>query len=203
MPYIVPSMTGLVSVKGSSVLLTGQKFIPFVNATSRALCQYLTMVPISNSTNMVLGPGAGTFTGRIVGCSSMLMSNLMMTGASIKMLRGKDMKRFFDAVSFGVCTTLLTTGMVQGSVVGGGPGVGRGKILNMQPIVMQGLIITNLIGNTFVGSKIKELAYAIAFGCCMHIMTTATVINTCIGTFTPPPIGPIMIPTAPGIGRLI
>jgi hypothetical protein len=32
-------------------------------------------------------------------------------------------------------------------------------------------------------------------------MSAGTVSTICIGSFTPPPIGPIPVPAAPGIGR--
>jgi hypothetical protein len=188
--------------KGAGSLMTGEKFMPFVNATSTATCQYLMAAPIVMTTNMVIGPGAGTFTGKVIGCVPSAMTSLMMIKAAGFMLVGRDTQKLFDAISFGVCMTILTTAIAQGSVIGGGPGAGQGKIVNLVPSALQSLIMTQLAGVTLMGEKTFQIIGAIAFGICTHIMTAGTVVTTCIGAFAPPPVGPIPIPAAPGPGRL-
>ncbi len=203
MPFVPPAQTGLMVTKGASTAMLGGKFIPFVNAVSSAVCQYMVSAPITMTTNVVLGPGAGTYIGRIVGCVPSAMTVLMMTKAAASMLVGRDTQKLFDAISFGVCNTLLTTALVQGTVIGGGPGAGQGKILNLVPIVLSGLIMAQLAGVTLFGQKTPQLVDAISFGICTHIMTAGTVITTCIGAAAPPPVGPIPIPAAPGPGKLV
>jgi hypothetical protein len=203
MPFIPPTQTGFMVAKGASTAMFGAKFVPFVNAISTAACQYLMAAPIVMSTNVVLGPGAGTFVGKIVGVVPSAMTSLMMVKAASSMLVGRDTQKLFDAVSFGVCNTLLTTAISQGSVIGGGPGAGQGKIVNLVPSALQGLIMAQLAGVTILGQKTIQLIDAMAFGICTHIMTAGTVMTTCIGFASPPPVGPIVIPAAPGPGRLM
>jgi hypothetical protein len=203
MPFIPPTQTGLMVAKGASSMMMGERFMPFVNAISTASCQYLMSAPIVMSTNVVLGPGAGTFVGKIVGCVPSAMTSLMMVRAAASMLVGRDIQKLFDAISFGICNTLLTTALSQGSVIGGGPGAGQGKILNLVPSALQGLIMAQLAGIMILGQKTVQLIDAMAFGICTHIMTAGIVMTTCIGAVSPPPIGPIVIPAAPGPGRLI
>jgi hypothetical protein len=131
------------------------------------------------------------------------MSSLMMIKAASSGVRGRDIKKLFDAVSFGVCNTLLTTAFAQGVVIGGGVGAGQGKIINMVPSALQSLISVNLASKLLTGSKTMALSGALAFGICTHVMTLGVVITSCIGAFAPPPAGPVPIPAAPGPGRLI
>ena len=202
MPFIPTAMTSLMMTKAMSQSIHGSKLLPYLSAISSGVCSYFSTAPVVVSSNVVTGPGAGTYTGKVVGVVPSTMSSLMMLKAGSMGIVGKDMKRLFDAVSFGVCTTLLTTVVAQGAVIGGGPGFGQGKITNLIPSVLQTLILANTAGKLLVGSKTMNLMSAIAFGICTHIMTMGTVITSCIGAFTPPPIGPVIIPAAPGPGRL-
>jgi len=203
MPFIPSAMTSLMMMKATSQSVFGAKLLPEISAVSSAVCMYLSTAPIVTSTNIVVGPGAGTYTGKVVGVIPSAMTGLMMLKAASMGIVGRDTKKLFDAVSFGVCQTLLTTALVQGTVIGGGPGGGFGKIINLIPSSLQPLIVANMASKGLVGSKMVMLASAIAFGICTHVMTTGTVVTTCIGAFTPPPVGPIPIPAAPGPGRLI
>ena len=203
MPFVSPAMSGLMMAKGLSAQMTGSKFQPIVSAVSSAVCSYLPMAPIVMGTNVVVGPGAGTYIGRIIGAVPSAMSSLMLAKAALSGISGRDTKKLFDAVSFGVCQTLLTTAMSQGSVIGGGPGAGQGKILNLVPTVLQALIMAQMAGKQLMGSKTMAIVGAMAFGICMHVMSSATVVTTCIGAAAGPPAGPVPVPTAPGIGRII
>lgn len=203
MPFVPPLMTTLMIAKGASSGMTGQYFSSIVSATSSAVCLYIPASAVVMSTNVVMGPGAGTYFGKIVGCVPSAMSVLMMAKAAAFGLVGRDTKKLFDAISFGVCQTLLTTAISQGTVIGGGPGVGQGKIINLVPTALQSLILANMASKTLVGTKTMQILSAIAFGICTHIMSACIVTTTCIGVFSPPPAGPIVIPTAPGPGRIM
>jgi len=203
MPFIPSAMTGLMMMKATSETMAGAKMLPQLSAISSAVCSYFSIAPIVTSLNLVTGPGAGTYTGKVVGVVPSAMTGLMMLKAASTGTVGRDTKRLFDAVSFGVCQTLLTSGFAQGVVIGGGPGVGQGKIINLIPSALQAAIMMNLASKTMVGSKTIAIASAIAFGICTHVMTAGMVITTCVGAFTPPPVGPLPIPAAPGPGRLV
>jgi hypothetical protein len=196
-------MTGFMMAKAASKLMGGSKLLPEISALSSAICSYLSIASVVMSTNNVIGPGAGTYTGKVVGVVPSAMSRLMLLKAASRGIVGRDIGRLFDTVSFGVCQTMLTMVFAQGIVIGGGPGTGQGKITNLVPSILQGIIFVNLGGRLLGGSKAQDLASAMAFGICTHIMTSGTVLTTCIGAFAPPPAGPILIPAAPGPGRLI
>lgn len=203
MPFIPSAMTSLMMVKATSESVHGTKLLPQLSAVSSAVCAYFSVAPVVISTNVVIGPGAGTYTGKIVGLTPNAMVSLMMLKMGMAGLVGRDVKRLFNAISFGVCNTLLTTVIAQGTVIGGGPGAGQGKIVGLIPAALQPLILANLTSKILIGSKTAAIAAAIAFGICNHVMTAGTVITTCIGAFTPPPVGPVPIPAAPGPGRLV
>ena len=87
---LVPSaMQGLIQLKASTKLIAGSKFPPLVSAVSSATAQYVLSASVVNSTNIALGPGAGTQTGRITGLQPSAMSGLMMLRAAAQGLAGR------------------------------------------------------------------------------------------------------------------
>lgn len=201
MPLFPPAMQALIQLKAASQLMAGNKLSALVSAISSATCQYILTASIINSTNIVLGPGTGTQMGRITGLIPSIMSSTMLLKAASQGLTGRDLKKLCDAISFGVINSLNTV-IMQGTVIGGGPGTGTGKIVGLVPAVLANLILVQDFFRLISGSKVRDLMSAVAFGICTHIMTFGTVIITNIGVAAPPPAGPILIPAAPGIGRL-
>jgi hypothetical protein len=203
MPLVPMQMQSLMQLKATSEVMAGNKLPDIVSAVSAATCQYIIAFSIINSTNIVVGPGSGTQTGIITGLIPQAMSSLMFLRASSQGIAGRDLPKLFDAISFGVTTSIMTSVVVQGTVIGGGPGTGTGKIMGLVPTGLETLIMAQEIFRLISGSKIREIISSIAFGICNHIMSTGTVVLTDIGVFTPPPVGPVPIPAAPGIARLV
>ena len=189
--------------KAAGSQITGQKLSPKVSAISAAACQYIPASATVSSNNIVLGPGAGTYIGMLIGVVPTNMSSLMVAAAAASGLSGRDIKKLCDAVSFGICQTLLSTAKSQGTVVGGGPEAGQGTIAALVPNALQGLIMAQLAGKQIMGSKTMSLVKAMATGICNHIMQNGKVITTCVGAAAGPPAGPVSIPGAPGPGKLI
>jgi hypothetical protein len=129
------------------------------------------------------------------------MSSLMLLRAASTGLAGKDLKKLLDAISFGVANALNTV-IVQGTVIGGGPGTGIGKIVGLVPTGLAFAIMAQESFRLIAGKSLGQLVSAIAFGICTYIMTAGVVTLTDIGVAAPPPVGPMPIPMAPGIGRL-
>jgi len=200
---MIPVITqALMAAKGASKGLAGSKLPMIEQALSKAVCQYILVSAFVTSTNNVIGPGAGTQTGKILGLSPNTMSGLMVAKAASLGLAGKDIKSLFDTVSFGVVNSMNSV-LLQGVVIGGGLGTGTGKIIGLVPFVLTGIIMIMMKAVKMYGDKTFAMASAIAFGVCTHIMSNGTVSVTNIGAAAGPPIGPITIPAAPGIGRLV
>ena len=202
MPLVPATMTGLIIAKASSLTIAGEKLSYFVSAISSATCQYILSASIVNSTNIALGPGAGTQTGQVVGLTPSGMSALMMAKAAAAGLTGRDIKKIFDSISTGVVNAMKTV-LLQGTIIGAGPGTGTGKILGLVPSVLQNLMRAQCALRLISGDKLGSILSAIAFGICNHIMSAGTVNVTDIGVAAGPPAGPISIPAAPGIGKLV
>lgn len=190
------------TAKGASLTLAGSKFSTLASAISSAICSYVLSAGIVNSTNVVIGPGAGTFTGKVAGLVSSTMAQLMTAKAASMSMAGRDISKLFNAVSTGVVTGFSTV-MAMGTVIGGGPGTGTGKIMGLVPTALTGLIVAQTAVKLLSGKDMNKLVSAIAFGACTHIMSNGTITTTCIGAFAGPPVGPVTIPAAPGIGRLV
>jgi hypothetical protein len=202
MPLISPVMQSSMLLKAASELMSGSKLSSFVAAISSATCTYITASSIVSSTNTVLGPGTGTQTGTVVGLIPNQMSSLMRLKAASAGLAGKDIGKLFDAVSFGVVSAMSSV-LLQGTVIGGGPGTGVGKITGLVPTALTGLIMAQEAVRLMGGTRLISLISAISFGICTHIMTLGMVNVINIGVAAPPPAGPITIFAVPGIGRLV
>lgn len=202
MPLVPTVVSGATNAKAASLTLSGSKLSSLVSAISTAVCTYVLSVGTSTSTNIVLGPGAGTKTGRVVGLVSSSMAQLMKAKAAASGLAGRDISKLFNSISTGIVQGFQTV-IVQGSVVGGGPGSGTGKILGLVPNALSGLIVAQGALRILSGRDLSKLASAIAFGACTHIMANGTVTFTCVGAAAGPPAGPVSVPAAPGIGRLV
>jgi len=202
MPLVPTAIQGLITVKASSKLMSGSKLPHLVSAVSNATSQYILAASIINSTNIALGPGGGTQTGRITALVPSTMSLLMMGKAASQGLSGRDIKALFDSVAFGVVNSLKAA-LLQGTIIGAGPGTGTGKITGLVPTSLETLILGQSFFRLISGDKLKAMISCMAFGICNHIMTTGVVTVTNIGVAAGPPIGPVTIPAAPGIGKLV
>lgn len=202
MPYVPTAIQNLIQLKASSKLLSGNKLPSMVSAISAATSQYILSTAVVNSTNIALGPGSGTQIGRIAGLVPTSMSSLMLLKATSKGLSGRNIRDFFDAVSFGVVNAAKSI-VMQGTIIGAGPGTGTGKIVGLVPTALETLILSQSSFRLISGQKLRDMVSCAAFGICNHIMSTGTVTITDIGVAASPPVGPITIPAAPGVGRLV
>lgn len=201
MPLLPPVMQGMIQAKAASQVVVGSKLPALVSAISMATCQYVLVSSIVNSTNVAMGPGAGTQIGRIVGLMPNMMSKLMLMKAAASGISGRDTRKLFGSIAFGVCNAMKTV-IMQGTIIGAGPGTGTGKIIGLVPTALSAIIMANAAARIIAGTKLPAISSAIAFGICTHILTNAIVTITDIGAAAPPPAGPVPVPAAPGIGRL-
>ena len=202
MPLVPSSMQGLIQIKASSQLMSGSKLPSLVSAICGATSQYVLSASIINSTNIALGPGSGTQIGRITALVPQAMTSLMVLKASSMGLSGKDIQKLFGSISFGVINSMKSV-ILQGTIIGAGPGTGTGKVTGLVPSGLEKLILAQSFFRLISGDKLKSMISAIAFGICNHIMTAGVVNITNIGIAASPPIGPITIPVAPGIGKFV
>jgi hypothetical protein len=189
----------MIQLKMGSQLIAGSKLSIWVAAISSAICQYLLTMPVVNSTNNVLGPGTGTQIGKIKGLSAPRMASWMVTRARGHQLSGKDLERLCNAIATGVVTSLSAV-IIQGTVIGGGPGTGTGRIYNLTASILTTMIMAQESFRLIAGTKLKDLISSIASGLCTYLMTFGSVDFVCMGVTAPPPAGPVLI-QASGIGR--
>lgn len=202
MPLPPSSIKGLIRTKASSQLISGDKLPDFITAISNATSQYILSAAMINSTNIALGPGSGIQTGKVTALVQQGMSSIMTFKASSYALSGRDIQKLLSAVSFGVVNAMKSI-VLQGTIIGAGPGTGTGKIAGLAPPALEKLILAQSFFRLLSGDKLKSMVSAIALGICNHIMSAGVVNCTDIGVAAPPPIGPITIPAAPGIGKLV
>jgi hypothetical protein len=93
--------------------------------------------------------------------------------------------------------------LLQGSIIGAGPGTGIGKLTMLSPVILENFIFGQALFRTMSGTSLRSLLSCISFGICNHVMLTGTVMITNIGVAAGPPVGPIPVPAAPGIGKIV
>lgn len=201
MPLIPTAIQGLIQGKAASKSMAGSKFPSMVQAISTGASMHVLSTATVTSTNIVAGPGAGVQIGRIVGVNPSAMTSLMMSKAAAAGISGRDTMKLMESVAFGVCNSLNAV-IMQGSVIGGGPGTGTGFIAGLTPPALKGIILGLMGAQVLAGSKLASIVDAMAFGICTHIQT-ATVSITNMGAAAPPPAGTVTLPVAPGTGRLV
>ena len=191
-------MSNLILTRAAGFLLGGQKMKPIVDSISSACVQYFLASFRANTVNNVLGPGSGTSVGTVTGIfPTGMASQIKRMAEFLRVGGGSHSDRFFNAVSFGVVQALNTATM-NGIVIGGGPGSGYGKVFGLSGSALKPLILNRLSFKVGRGSKADLIFTAVSSGICNYLNSSASINNVCIGTFSPPPVGPVPIPSAPG-----
>ncbi len=202
MPLIPAAMKSFITLKASSKQVAGSKFPLLAASIASAASQYIISVSTVTSTNNALGPGSGTQTGRVSGLNAGRMSNSMRIKANATGLSGRDLTKLLDSVAFGVVNSMKTV-LLQGTIIGAGPGTGTGKILGLSSSALKKIIRSQTSLRQISGDKLDALAGAISSGITSHILSSGRVSVTNIGAAAGPPAGPVTIPAAPGTGRLV
>lgn len=202
MPIVSTAISSSATLKASSTEIVGRDMRKMASAVAMATTQFILTNAVVVSTNVVVGPGAGTSTGTLQGMVPSALSALMVQIGAGFIMVGRDVKKFFDAISFGIVQGMKPA-IAQGAVIGGGPGTGTGNIVGLTPAVLTPLIMAQFGSKLIVGTNSLQMASIISTAVCTYFSTTVKVQNTDIGVFTPPPIGPVTIPAAPGIGKLV
>lgn len=202
MPIVKTVMQNSMKLKASSYKIAGSKLNDILAAVSAATCQYILSASMINSTNVALGPGSGTQTGIIQNLVAKNMSSLMALKANSTQLSGKELRHLCDSVAFGVVTAMKSA-MLQGTIIGAGPGTGNGKVSGLVPKALENLIYQQQLFRVISGRDIRKLISAFSVGICNHIMSSGSVLVTNIGVAASPPAGPVSIPMAPGMGKFV
>lgn len=141
------------------------------------------------------GVSGTIFSTGIVGLSFFDMSAFMYSRALLYNFKGIDIKKFFDAISKGICISLM--GMtVTGSVVGIGTGGGIGSFTFVKEEVLSNLLLTNMIQKNFLGRDNKNICDCISGGVINHLRTVVKIPVVVTGVVSPiPPVPVVGIPS--------
>jgi hypothetical protein len=140
---------------------------------------------------------SGTITNTgITGLSFYNMSTFMYNKALMFGFNGVDLKKFFDAISKGICTSLLSISVI-GSVVGVGVGGGIGNFTAINENALFNLLSMNMLQKNFIGRDSKNICSCIAFGIINHLRTMVQVPVVVTGVVSPIP--PITVTGIPAI----
>jgi hypothetical protein len=180
--------------------LAGRDAIKLSGAIGSSVSKYL-MMPnlVTCSLNGTAGPIGNINSVAVIGLVAPVMSGLMLSKAASKNFKGRDTKKFFDAISTGLSQVLM--GMVlSGTAVGVAVGGGVGSFTALNDQVLSKLIYTMMLSKQLKGRDASSLCDCISFGIVNHLKTSVRFTVVVTGAIAPvPPVGPIPVVGIPSV----
>lgn len=193
------SATLLTSAINSQLMLSnfkGRDVLKLSGAIGNALSIYLRT---PNLVSCLISGSAGV-TGTIIstgviGLSSSVLSNFMYSRALLFNYKGRDLRKFFDAISRGINTVLIGM-MLTGTVLGVGAGGGIGNFSSVNEIALSQLLYSNMMLKNFLGRDCRSICEIIAFGIANYLRSSVKFSVVVTGVVSPvPPVPVVCIPS--------
>lgn len=193
------SSTLLTSSINSQLMLNnfkGRDILKLSEAIGNALSVYLRT---PNLVSCLISGSAGVTSSIIstgvVGISSSILSNFMYSKALLFNYKGRDLRRFLEAISKGINTVLMGM-MLSGSVLGVGTGGGMGTFSSVNEITLSQLLYSNMTLKNFLGRDCRGICEIIAFGIVNYLRSSVKFSVIASGVVSPiPPVPVVCIPS--------
>lgn len=200
MPIVSQAISS--AIQGQFMLnkLTGRDAVKIAGAIGSSVSKYL-MTPnlVSCSLSGTAGPIGNINSVAVFGLVPTAMSSFMLSKASMNKLTGRDINKFFSAISNGLTQVLMgmvLTGTAAGVAVGGG--VGNFTALNDS--ALSGLMYAQMQAKQIKGRDAMKLCSCISFGIVNHLKTSVKFTTVVSGAIAPvPPVGPIAVVGIPSV----
>lgn len=101
----------------TAVGFTGSKALQISNAVGNAFASFIVMGIVNSSS---IGMAVGTGTGKIIGIAGPAMASSIMGMFSAVGFTGAKVPQLSSAIGNGICNTILSSGIVITTIVGGG-----------------------------------------------------------------------------------
>jgi len=200
MPIVAKLISSAINSQLSLNTLTGRDAIKLAGVIGSAISKYL-MIPnmVTCSLSGVVGPIGSINSVTVAGLVPAAMSGFMYSKAISKNLKGRDVKKLFDAVSMGLTQVLM--GMVlSGSAVGIAIGTGVGNFTALSEQALSKLLYATMLSKQLKGRDAVKLCDCISFGVVTHLKTSVKFTVVVTGVIAPvPPAGPIAIAGVPSV----
>jgi hypothetical protein len=180
--------------------MTGRDIPKMAGVIGASVSKYL-MIPnmVTCSLNGTAGPLGNINSVVVAGLVPTVMSGLMLSKAASKKMTGRDVKKFFDAVSGGLCQVLM--GMVlSGTAAGIAVGGGVGSFTALSDQALSKLMYSMMLSKKLNGRDAANLCDAISFGLVNHLKTSVKFTTVVTGVIAPvPPAGPVAVLGIPSV----
>lgn len=200
MPVVAPSISSAILSQMSLKRLTGKNAIDIASAVGSAVANYI-VIPnrVTCTLNGTAGPIGNINSIAVLGLVPTAMSGFMLSKAGLRKLTGRDIKNFFDAISFGLFQ-VLSTMILSGTSAGCAVGAGTGKFTAVSEQALSKLILAEFLKKRLRGKNNRDLADCIAFGIIRHLQSSVTFTVAVTGAIAPtPPTGPIAVVGIPSL----
>ena len=180
--------------------LTGRDIATIAGVIGSSVSKYL-MMPnmVTCSLNGTAGPLGNINSVVVSGLVPTALSGLMYGKASLIKLTGRDIKKIFDAISAGLCQSLM--GMVlSGTAAGIAVGGGVGSFTALSDQALSKLMYGMMLSKKLKGRDASKLCDSISFGLVNHLKTSVKFTTVVTGVIAPvPPAGPVAVIGIPSV----
>ena len=194
MPIVSKAISGAIQGQFALKKLTGRDAIKLAGVIGSSVSKYL-MLPnlVTCSLSGTAGPIGNINSIVVVGLVPTAMSGFMFTKAVSKNLKGRDIKKLFDAISLGLVQILM--GMVlSGSAVGIAVGGGTGTFTALSDQALSKIMYATMLSKQLKGRDAIKLCDCISFGIVNHLKTSVKFTTVVTGVIAPvPPAGPVAV----------
>lgn len=178
----------------------GTKDFNIADAVSKGVYAYL-LTPnlVTCSLNGLMGPIGTINSIAVVGLEPNTLSTTMYTKArSDKQLTGRDIGKFFNAISIGICTQLMSM-ILSGTAVGIATGIGTGSFTSVVETALTSSIFGFMKINQLNGTKNLALVECISYGIATHLKSVTFTVMVA-GVVAPvSPVGPVSVIGIPSL----
>jgi hypothetical protein len=200
MPVVSKAISSAIQMKLSLSNLTGRNIANIADVIGTSVATYLvTPNLVSCSLSGTAGPIGNISSTAVIGLVPTVMSGLMLNKAASKKLNGRDIKKLFDSISYGLSQILM--GMVlTGTAVGIAVGVGAGSFTAVNTTTLSNLMYSLMLSKQLTGRDTANLCESISFGIISHLKSSVRFNVLVTGVVAPvPPVGPVAVIGIPSL----
>jgi len=200
MPVVPTAITAAINAQFAAVGFSGRNDFDIAVAIGNGVGNYMiTPNLVTGTLSGTAGPTSSVSSLAVIGLVPQVMSGFMVQRAAGSDVRGRDVFKFFNAVSTGI-VTVLQTAFLTGTAVGIGPGGGIGRFTTVNEQAISSLVNAQFVAKNITGRDAFKIANAIGFGIANHLRTSVTFSLVAMGAVAPvPPVGPVPVAGIPTV----
>lgn len=200
MPVVSKAISGAIMGQFAIQQIKGRDAVKMADVVGTAVAMYLvTPNLVTCSLNGTAGPVGSINSVAVFGLVPTAMSGFMFAKAASKNLKGRDIKKLFDAISSGLSQILM--GMIlTGTSAGIAVGAGVGSFTALSDKALSSLMYSAMLVKQLKGRDAQKLCDCISFGIVNHLKSSVRFTTVVTGAIAPvPPVGPVAVMSIPSL----